>query len=207
MENPGMVTFSDDSYVFRSRTTQGRRRQRAEVVAHEIAHMWFGDLVTMKWWDDLWLNESFATFMAYKVVDWAYPQWKIWQDFVKNSTGGAMARDALKNTHPIEAKVRSPEEIEELFDEISYGKGASILRMIEAYIGPDKFQKGVSKYLQQFRYSNASGSDLWNHLQQAAGLDVSRVMEGWIGKVGYPVVKASLSSGKLVLEQERFLLS
>src|SRR2546426_367196 len=120
---------------------------------------------------------------------------------------GAMARDALNSTHPIEAKVRSPEEIEELFDEISYGKGASILRMIEAYIGPDNFQKGVSKYLQQFRYSNASGSDLWNHLQQASGMDVSSVMEGWIGKVGYPVVRASLSSGKLMLEQERFLLS
>jgi len=161
----------------------------------------------MKWWDDLWLNESFATFMAYKVVDWAFPQWKIWQDFVKNSTGGAMARDGLTSTHPIEAKVRSPEEIEELFDEISYGKGASILRMIEAYIGPDKFQKGVSKYLQQFRYSNAAGRDLWNHLQQASGLDVSRVMNEWISKEGYPVVKASLSQGKLLLEQERFMFS
>jgi tricorn protease interacting factor F2/3 len=145
--------------------------------------------------------------MAYKVVDSAYPQWKIWQDFVKNSTGGAMARDALNSTHPIEAKVRSPEEIEELFDEISYGKGASILRMIEAYIGPDNFQKGVSKYLQQFRYSNASGRDLWDHLQQASGLDVSHIMGEWISKIGYPVVKASLSQGKLVLEQERFLLS
>jgi tricorn protease interacting factor F2/3 len=118
-----------------------------------------------------------------------------------------MARDALNSTHPIEAKVKSPEEVEELFDEISYGKGASILRMIEAYIGPDKFQKGVSKYLQQFRYSNASGRDLWNHLQEASGMDVSSVMQTWIGKVGYPVVKASLSHGKLVLEQERFLLS
>src|SRR3989442_1260112 len=120
---------------------------------------------------------------------------------------GAMARDALKSTHPIEAKVRSPEEVEELFDEISYGKGASILRMIEAYIGPDEFQKGVSNYLKQFRYSNAAGRDLWNHLQQASGVDVSRVMEEWISKVGYPVVKASLSHGNLVLEQERFLLS
>jgi tricorn protease interacting factor F2/3 len=118
-----------------------------------------------------------------------------------------MARDALNSTHPIEAKVRSPEEIEELFDEISYGKGASILRMIEVYLGPDKFQKGVSKYLQQFRYSNASGRDLWDHLQQASGLDVSHIMGEWISKIGYPVVKASLSQGKLVLEQERFLLS
>jgi len=207
MENWGAITFREILLHADKDTSTSTRKSIAEVIAHEIAHMWFGDLVTMKWWDDLWLNESFATFMAYKVVDWAYPQWKIWQDFVKNSTGGAMARDALNSTHPIEAKVRSPEEIEELFDEISYGKGASILRMIEAYIGPDKFQKGVSNYLKQFRYSNASGSDLWNHLQQASGMDVSHLMEGWIGKVGYPVVKASLSSGKLLLEQERFLLS
>src|SRR5712692_3482866 len=207
MENWGAITFREILLHADRDTSTSTKKSIAEVIAHEIAHMWFGDLVTMKWWDDLWLNESFATFMAYKVVDWAYPQWKIWQDFVKNSTGGAMARDALNSTHPIEAKVRSPEEIEELFDEISYGKGASILRMIEAYIGPDKFQKGVSNYLQQFRYSNASGSDLWNHLQQASGMDVSHLMEGWIGKVGYPVVKASLSSGKLVLEQERFLFS
>jgi tricorn protease interacting factor F2/3 len=207
MENWGAITFREILLHADKDTSTSTKKSIVEVVAHEIAHMWFGDLVTMKWWDDLWLNESFATFMAYKVVDWAYPQWKIWQDFVKNSTGGAMARDALNSTHPIEAKVRSPEEIEELFDEISYGKGASVLRMIEAYIGPDKFQKGVSNYLKQFRYSNAAGRDLWNHLQQASGVDVSRVMEEWISKVGYPVVKASLLQGKLVLEQERFLLS
>src|SRR6266849_8512444 len=207
MENWGALTFREILLHADKDTSTSTKKSIVEVIAHEIAHMWFGDLVTMKWWDDLWLNESFATFMAYKVVDSAYPQWKIWQDFVKNSTGGAMARDALNSTHPIEAKVRSPGEIEELFDEISYGKGASILRMIEAYIGPDKFQKGVSKYLQQFRYSNAAGRDLWNHLQQASGVDVSRVMEEWISKVGYPVVTAVLSQGKRVLEQERFLLS
>ena len=207
MENWGAITFREILLHADKDTSTSTKKSIVEVIAHEIAHMWFGDLVTMKWWDDLWLNESFATFMAYKVVDSAYPQWKIWQDFVKNSTGGAMARDALNSTHPIEAKVRSPEEIEEIFDEISYGKGASILRMIEAYLGPDKFQKGVSKYLQQFRYSNASGRDLWDHLQQASGLDVSHIMGEWISKIGYPVVKASLSQGKLVLEQERFLLS
>jgi tricorn protease interacting factor F2/3 len=207
MENWGAITFREILLHADKDTSTSTKKSIAEVIAHEIAHMWFGDLVTMKWWDDVWLNESFATFMAYKVVDWAYPQWKIWQDFVKNSTGGAMARDALNSTHPIEANVHSPEEIEELFDEISYGKGASILRMIEAYIGPDKFQKGVSNYLQQFRYSNAAGRDLWNHLEQASGLDVSRVMNEWISKVGYPVVKASLSQGKLILEQERFLFS
>jgi len=210
MENWGAITFREILLHADKDTSTSTRKSIAEVIAHEIAHMWFGDLVTMKWWDDLWLNESFATFMAYKVVNWAFPQWKIWQDFVgnsRNSTGEAMARDSLNSTHPVEAKVHSPEEIEELFDEISYGKGASILRMIESYIGTDKFRKGVSKYLQQFRYSNASGRDLWSHLQEASGMDVSSVMEGWISKVGYPVVNASLSQGKLVLEQERFLLS
>src|SRR5207245_991513 len=141
----------------------------AHVIAHEIAHMWFGDLVTMKWWDDLWLNESFATFMDFKSTDRAYPEWKVWQDFVRTSTSGAMGRDALTKTHPIMAKVHDPEEIEELFDEISYGKGASILRMIEAYIGSENFKKGVAQYLQKFRYSNASGHDLWSSLQEASG--------------------------------------
>src|SRR5437867_9447564 len=207
MENWGAITFREILLHADKDTSTSTKKSIAEVIAHEIAHMWFGDLVTMKWWDDLWLNESFATFMAYKVVDWAYPQWKIWQDFVKNSTGGAMARDALKNTHPIEAKVRSPEEIEELFDEISYGKGASILRMIEAYIGPDNFQKGVANYLQQFRYSNAAGRDFWTRLQQASGTEVNRIMEAWISKAGYPIVTVSLSNAKLKLEQERFLLA
>src|SRR5437867_2426082 len=207
MENWGAITFREILLHADKDTSTSTKKSIAEVIAHEIAHMWFGDLVTMKWWDDLWLNESFATCMAYKVVDWAYPQWKIWQDFVKNSTGGSMARDALNSTHPIEAKVRSPEEIEELFDEISYGKGASILRMIEAYIGPDNFKNGVAQYLQKFRYSNASGHDLWSSLQEASGTDVSRIMEGWISQEGFPVIKASLAGSRLVLEQERFLLT
>jgi tricorn protease interacting factor F2/3 len=145
--------------------------------------------------------------MDYKSTDRAYPEWKVWQDFVRTSTSGAMGRDALIKTHPIMAKVHDPEEIEELFDEISYGKGASILRMIEAYIGPENFKNGVSRYLQKFRYSNASGHDLWSSLQEASGTDVSRIMEGWISQEGFPVVKASLADGRLMLEQERFLLA
>src|SRR6266550_3545427 len=169
--------------------------------------MWFGDLGTMRWWDDLWLNESFATCMDFKSTDRAYPEWKVWQDFVRTSTSGAMGRDALTKTHPIMAKVHDPEEIEELFDEISYGKGASILRMIEAYIGSENFKKGVAQYLQKFRYSNASGHDLWSSLQDASGTDVGRIMEGWISQEGFPVIKASLVDGRLTLEQERFLLT
>jgi tricorn protease interacting factor F2/3 len=207
MENWGAITYREILLHVDKDTSIRAKKSVAHVIAHEIAHMWFGDLVTMKWWDDLWLNESFATFMDYKSTDRAYPEWKVWQDFVRISTSGAMGRDALTKTHPIMAKVHDPEEIEELFDEISYGKGASILRMIEAYIGSENFKKGVAQYLQKFRYSNASGHDLWSNLQEASGTDVGRIMEGWISQEGFPVVKASLAGTKLVLEQERFLLT
>src|SRR3989454_492724 len=153
------------------------------------------------------IKMDFAFEAAKKVLDSAYRQWTIWQDFVRTQTAGAQARDGLKSTHPIEAKVSDPAEIEELFDEISYGKGASILRMIEAYIGPDNFQKGVANYLQQFRYSNAAGRDFWTRLQQASGTEVNRIMEAWISKPGYPIITVSLSNTKLSLEQERFLLA
>ncbi len=207
MENWGAITYREILLHVDKDTSVRAKKAVAGVIAHEIAHMWFGDLVTMKWWDDIWLNESFATFMGHKAVDHAYPQWKVWQDFVRTQTSGAMGRDGLRNTHPIEAHVKDPEEIEELFDEISYGKGASILRMIEAYIGAEQFRKGVSKYLQQFRYSNASGHDLWNHLQEASGTNVNQIMEAWISKPGFPIVTAKLSNNKLLLEQERFLLA
>jgi tricorn protease interacting factor F2/3 len=207
MENWGAITYREILLHVDKDTSIRARKSVAHVIAHEIAHMWFGDLVTMRWWDDLWLNESFATFMDFKSTDRAYPEWKVWQDFVRTSTSGAMGRDALTKTHPIMAKVHDPEEIEELFDEISYGKGASILRMIEAYIGSENFKKGVAQYLQKFRYSNASGHDLWSSLQEASGTDVSRIMEGWISQEGFPVIKASLVDGRLTLEQERFLLT
>jgi len=207
MENWGAITYREILLHVDKDTSIRAKKSVAHVIAHEIAHMWFGDLVTMKWWDDLWLNESFATFMDYKSTDRAYPEWKVWQDFVRTSTSGAMGRDSLTKTHPIMAKVHDPEEIEELFDEISYGKGASILRMIEAYIGSENFKRGVAQYLQKFRYSNASGHDLWSSLQEASGTEVSRIMEGWISQEGFPVVKASLAGGKLLLEQERFLLA
>ena len=207
MENWGAITYREILIHVDKETSVKTRKAVAGVIAHEIAHMWFGDLVTMKWWDDIWLNESFATFMGHKAVDNGYPQWTIWQDFAKSQTSGAMGRDGLRATHPIEAHVEDPEEIEEMFDEISYGKGASILRMIEAYIGPDKFQKGVSKYLDKFRYSNASGHDLWNHLEEASGTNVNRIMEAWISNAGFPIITAWLAGNKLQLRQERFLLA
>src|SRR5438093_4991706 len=163
MENWGAITFREILLHADKDTSTSTKKSIAEVIAHEIAHMWFGDLVTMKWWDDLWLNESFATFMAYKVVDWAYPHWKIWQDFVE-SKEGALAADALVNTHPIYSEVKSPAEATELFDVITYEKGCAVLRMAERYLGEDAFGRGIRRYIRRFKNGNAQGADLWQAL-------------------------------------------
>lgn len=145
--------------------------------------------------------------MAYKVVDSLHPEWKIWEDFLREETGGALARDCLKNTHPIEVPVKSPDEIEQIFDAISYGKGASILRMIEAYIGEEAFREGIRHYLSTYAYSNATGNELWSTLQDTSKKQVKRILTGWIKQPGYPVVTATVNEGKLHLRQERFLIS
>src|SRR3989475_11132212 len=129
MENWGAITFREIALLVDKDSSIRIKKQVAEVIAHEVSHQWFGDLVTMKWWDDLWLNESFATFMAYKALDSMFPTWVVWQDFVRGETAGALGRDSLVNTHPIAVKVTSPTEIEQIFDVISYGKRASIIRM------------------------------------------------------------------------------
>jgi len=207
MENWGAITFREAALEVDENSSFKTRRRVAEVVAHELAHQWFGNLVTMKWWNDLWLNESFATFMGYKVVDAAYPEWRVWQEFLLSEASGAMSRDSLKSTHPIEVDIKSPSEIEQIFDEISYGKGACILRMIEAYLEADDFRKGVEKYLIKHKFSNATCNDLWGSLEEASGKQVRRIMSEWIKKPGYPVVTAMMNGGKLTLRQERFLLT
>jgi tricorn protease interacting factor F2/3 len=207
MENWGAITFREIVLLVDKDSSIRIKKQVAEVIAHEISHQWFGDLVTMKWWDDLWLNESFATFMAYKATDSIFPQWIVWQDFVRGETAGALDRDSLVNTHPIEVKVNSPSEIEEIFDDISYGKGASIIRMLEAYAGEDHFMRGVRSYLEKYRFSNASGNDLWNQIEQASKTRVKAIMSEWIRKPGYPVVYVKLDAKRLMIRQERFLLN
>ena len=207
MENWGAITFRETALLIDVGSSTRAKKRVSEVVIHELAHQWFGDLVTMKWWDDIWLNESFATFMAFKVIDSLHPEWKVWDDFLRMETSGAGARDALKNTHPVEVHVNSPEEIEQIFDDISYGKGASILRMVEAYIGKEAFQKGIQQYLTQYAYSNATGNDLWNMLESASRQQVKKVMTSWIRQPGHPIVTVSLDGGKLKLHQERFLIS
>jgi tricorn protease interacting factor F2/3 len=206
MENWGAITFREIALLVDKESSIRTKKQVAEVIAHEISHQWFGDLVTMKWWDDLWLNESFATFMAYKATDSMFPQWVVWQDFVRGETAGALGRDSLVNTHPIEVKVNSPTEIEEIFDDISYGKGASIIRMLEAYAGEDHFMRGVRSYLEMYKFSNAAGVDLWNEIEHASKTRVKTMMTEWIRRPGYPVLIVKAEGRKLMIQQQRFLL-
>jgi len=206
MENWGAITFRETALLADESSSVYQRMRVASVVAHELAHQWFGNLVTMKWWDDLWLNESFATFMSHKAIAELYKEWDFWGSFVNSETSGAMFRDSLTTTHPIEAHVSSPEEIEQIFDDISYGKGASILRMIEAYLGQEEFRKGIQLYLNTYKFGNASGNDFWESLEKGSGKPVADLVKDWITKDGYPVVYVTVDGSKIHLKQERFYL-
>ena len=210
MENWGAVTYRETALLFDPENSAPGTRQRiAEVVAHEMAHMWFGDLVTMAWWNDLWLNESFASWMATKAVDHLFPEWDMWTQFVSHDVNAGLGLDALENSHPIEAEVRNPAEISQLFDAISYSKGASIIRMLEQFIGPERFRKGLYQYLSGHEYGNARGRDLWEAMEEASGQPVIRMMESWIRQTGFPVIRTDVrrEGGKVAVHvsQQRFL--
>jgi tricorn protease interacting factor F2/3 len=207
MENWGAITFRETILLYDPKTSSTRTKQFiAEVISHEIAHMWFGNLVTMKWWNDLWLNESFATFMATKFVDKFYPEWDLWNQFVEDAMNVAMGLDSLKTTHPIDVKVNSPAEIREIFDAISYDKGGCVLRMLENYVGEPNFQKGLKKYLSDFKYKNAKGQDLWDAIGKASNMPVTSMINTWLKQPGFPVVEINQDGSNLKLKQKRYLL-
>ena len=210
MENWGAITYRETALlVDPDNSSAGTRQRVAEVVAHEMAHMWFGDLVTMEWWDDLWLNESFASWMGTKAVDWLFPDWEMWTQFVNMDTNRALSLDGLKNSHPIEQEVNDPAEVSQLFDAISYSKGASVLRMLEQFLGPEIFRKGLQSYISANQYGNARTEHLWAALEEASQQPVTAIMDSWVKQMGYPVlnVEASTSGGQLDLDlsQERFV--
>ncbi len=210
MENWGAVTYRESTLLFdQDRSSTANKQWVALVIAHELAHQWFGNLVTMSWWSDLWLNEGFASFIEYLAIDHIYPNWDIWTQFVSNEMGVALSLDALKNTHPIEVEVGHPAEISEIFDKVSYAKGASILRMLHEYLGPKDFQKGLQHYLKKHSYSNAQTEDLWGALEEISGKPVSNFMQNWTSKPGHPVIKLKVKSqkSKLELTQARFFSS
>lgn len=207
MENWGAITFRETILLYDPKTSSTRTKQFiAEVISHEIAHQWFGNLVTMKWWNDLWLNESFATFMATKFVDKFYPEWDLWDQFVEDAMNVAMGLDSLKTTHPIDVKVNSPAEIREIFDAISYDKGGNVLRMLEHYVGEPNFQKGLKKYLSDFKYKNAKGQDLWDAIGKASGMPVTSMINTWLKQPGFPLVEVNQDGNTLNLKQKRYLL-
>jgi puromycin-sensitive aminopeptidase len=208
MENAGAVFFRETLLlVDPNRATLGEKKRAAEVICHELAHMWYGDLVTMAWWDDLWLNEAFATWMAFRIVDDWKPEWKMWHDF-QHGRAAAMKQDALRHTHPIYCKVNTAEEANENFDLITYEKGASVVRMLERYLGPTKFRRGVRAYIRKHREGNTVAADLWEALSQASGEDVESIARSWIEQDGYPTIALRVVESKagfeLELRQDRF---
>ncbi|MBM4126103.1 MAG: M1 family peptidase [Nitrospira sp.] len=206
MENLGAITFRETALLVDPHGgTHSELERVADVVAHENAHMWFGDLVTMSWWNGLWLNEAFATFMEMLAVDAWKPEWKRWDTF-SVARAVAFSVDGLWSTRPIEYPVRAPKDADAMFDVLTYEKGASVLRMLEQHIGPDVFRDGVRDYLRAHAYSNADTKDLWVALGKASLQPVPELMDGWIFQPGYPLVSARLAGDlELVLTQRRFV--
>lgn len=206
MENLGCITFRETALLVDQETaTQAELVRILDVVAHELAHMWFGDLVTMKWWDGIWLNEAFASFMEMKATDAMKPEWKRWLSFSAVERPWAYDTDGLQTSRPVEFEVTSPEEANEMFDALTYGKGSSVLRQIEQYLGEEVFRQGVGDYLRTHSYDNTVTRDLWAGLDRASGIDVGGIMDTWILQEGFPQVDVSLADGGLRLDQRRFL--
>ncbi|MFR0628070.1 M1 family metallopeptidase [Limosilactobacillus mucosae] len=208
MENWGLVTYRE-AYMLLDpdNTTLNQKRLIATVITHELAHQWFGDLVTMKWWDDLWLNESFANMMEYVAVDALEPEWNVWEMFQTSEVPMALQRDATDGVQSVHVAVDDPAEIDTLFDgAIVYAKGARMLVMVRALLGDDAMRKGLKNYFAAHQYGNATGADLWQALGEASGMNVGQIMESWLEHPGYPVVEVKVEDGKLMLSQQQFFI-
>jgi puromycin-sensitive aminopeptidase len=205
MENTGLITYRESLLlVDPDHATQPELENIADVVAHELAHQWFGNLVTMRWWNGIWLNEAFATFMALVTVDAWRPDWEQWNTFARGVTA-AKEVDALRSTRAIEYPVHSPDDASGMFDVLTYQKGAAILRMLERYLGADRFREGIRLYLARHAYGNTETHDLWHAIEEASSEPVRRIMDQWIWQGGYPLVNASPSADGVRLDQRRFL--
>lgn len=208
MENWGLITYRIVDVLYDDKTSGASRKERiAETVQHELAHQWFGNLVTMDFWDGLWLNEGFATWMSWYSCNAFYPEWKVWQTYVIDNLQGALSLDSLRSSHPIEVPVKRADEINQIFDAISYSKGSSVLRMISKYLGEDVFLQGIKDYIRKHAYGNTQTGDLWAALANASGKPVQEVMDIWTKNVGFPVVTVSENPGSsaIKLKQNRFL--
>jgi aminopeptidase N len=218
MENWGGITYYESKLLFDPKSSSAETKQDIyEVLAHEMAHQWFGDLVTMAWWDNLWLNEGFASWMGSKCTAHFNPQWEVWlrREFPRDPSRrvgiakeAAMEGDARSTTHPIQQPVATEAEANSAFDDITYKKGQSFLRMLESFLGEDVFREGIRRYMAAHIYSNTTTADLWNALSEASGKPIVEIAAGWTEQPGFPVVKVKREQGGIVsLTQERFTIN
>lgn len=208
MENWGLITYRESCLLADPELTpESSRRFIATVIAHELSHQWFGNLVTMQWWNDLWLNESFANMMEYVAIDALHPEWRMWEDFATNEVTAALRRDSLDGVQPVQADVNHPDEISTLFDPaIVYAKGGRLLVMVRKLIGEEAFRAGLKSYFEKFAYKNTVGNDLWQELESASGQPIVNLMNAWISQPGLPVVSVSSGHDATVLSQKRFFI-
>lgn len=214
MENIGLVLFRQTALLLDPQTASWRQEKRVvSVVAHEMAHMWFGNWVTLQWWDDLWLNEAFAEWICHKAIDTLFPDYKIWEEF-QEGRFHAMGDDALPTTRPIWSPVETPEQATEMFDTITYEKGCAVMRMLENFLGEHAFREGLREYMKKFAENNATGQDLWAALSESSGQAVGPLMQAWVAQAGFPVLivtpnqkAGDWSQGALLLSQRRFFAS
>jgi aminopeptidase N len=213
MENWGLVTYREIDLLCDLATVSAARMQRlASVITHELAHQWFGNLVTMEWWDDLWLNEGFATFMQTLSADALFPEWKLWDQYITDDLDRARSLDGLRSSHPVQVPIPKAEDVEQVFDAISYCKGACVVRIVYHVLGPEKFRQGIRAYMKKHAYGNTVTDDLWDALgaamgNQERGWTVAELMGSWTQQLGYPVLRVSLGGDKksLVIRQEYFV--
>nr|WP_321315243.1 M1 family metallopeptidase [uncultured Ligilactobacillus sp.] len=208
MENWGLITYREAFLTLDpNNAALSIKQHNATDITHELAHQWFGDLVTMKWWDDLWLNESFANMMEYVSSDAIHPEWHMWEVFQEKEVPMALNRDAIDGVQPVHVEVEDPADIDAIFDgAIVYAKGSRMLVMVRSLIGDDALRKGLKNYFEAHKYGNAVGEDLWKALGDASGIDVSAVMKSWLNQPGYPVVTAKIVDGNLQLSQKQFFI-
>lgn len=207
MENWGAITYRETALLIDENHSSLSNRQRvAIVICHELAHQWFGNLVTMSWWNDLWLNEGFASYMEYLAVDHIFPSWHIWSQFLFSDHDRALRLDGMLSTHPIDVPVHDPNDIGQIFDAISYSKGASVIRQLASYIGEDNFRDGLRYYLKKHSFKNTETGDLWRAFEKVSKKKVASMMDIWTKRPGYPLISVSEKNpGTLLLSQKRFL--
>ena len=206
MENWGLITFREQTLLNdEENTSLGMKQYVAIVVAHELTHQWFGNLVTMQWWTDLWLNEGFASWMEYLAIDELFPEWKVWTQFAVDDQQLALKIDSLEHTHPVEVEVKHPDEIRTIFDAISYQKGASVIHMLQHYLGADGFRDGLRHYLKKHSYKNTVTMDLWQALEDITKKPVKDFMHSWTSKSGFPIIEVEKKNDHLKIIQSRFV--